>query len=59
MEERDTITLKEYLDVRLKSLEDHIFLRFTALDKALVLVAKTADEKYDHLNNLKEEVAYD
>ena len=53
------VTLKEFIDHRLSGLEKQMNLRFESLDKALSLAAKTADEKYDHLNKLKEEVARD
>lgn len=57
--EPDTISLKEFIDHRFDSMQIQMNLRFEALDKALVLAANTANDKYDHLNKLKEEVAKD
>ena len=55
----DTVSLKEFIDHRLDSMQIQMNLRFEALDKALLLAARTADDKYDHLNRLKEDVAKD
>ena len=55
----DTVSLKEFIDHRFDAMEKQMSLRFEALDKALMLAARNADEKYNHLNKLKEEVAKD
>ena len=55
----DSVSLKEFIDHRFDAMEKQLNLRFEALDKALLLAAKTAEDKYMALNNLKAEVAKD
>ena len=59
MTDQEMKLIRELLEEKINSLEEHTKLRFDSLDIALKLAARTADEKYDHLNRLKEEVAKD
>jgi hypothetical protein len=59
MNDPDTVSLKEFIDHRFDAMQIQMNLRFEALDKALLLAAKTADEKYLSLNKVKEDVAKD
>ena len=59
MTDQEMKLIRELLEEKIDGLEKNTSLRFDSLDMALKLAAKTADEKYNNLNKLKEEVAKD
>ena len=59
MTDQEMKLIRELLEEKIDGLETNTSLRFDSLDMALKLAAKTADEKYNNLNKLKEEVAKD
>ncbi len=59
MDQTETVSIKEFLEMKINTLSIHTQMRFDSLDIALRLAAKNADDKYEHLNKLKEEVARD
>ena len=59
MTDQEMKLIRELLEEKIDSLGEQTKLRFDSLDIALKLAARIAEEKYDHLNRLKEEVAKD
>jgi hypothetical protein len=59
MDGKETISLKEFLEEKLNSLEHQTNMRFDSLDKALNLAREDARVKYEHLNALRSEVTTD
>jgi len=66
MVDQDTVSLKEFFEEKFKGIEekikaqgDHTSLRFDSLDVALTLAREDANEKYDHLNKLRQDVEID
>src|SRR4030042_5719530 len=59
MDESENVSLKEFFEAKIDSLERETILRFDALDKALELAREDAKEKYEHLNKLRTDVEID
>jgi hypothetical protein len=59
MDHQETISLKEFFEDKINSLEEKTNMRFDSLDKALNLAREDAKVKYEHLNALRSEVTTD
>lgn len=59
MDTQETVSLKEFFELKINDLEIQTNLRFDALDKALILAHEDAKIKYEHLNKLRDEVTTD
>ncbi len=59
MDEKESISLRDFLEEKINSLSAQTQLRFDALDKALTLAREDMKEKYGHLNDLRTEVITD